>query len=67
MCKGDCRESITCNHVTDQCDNGCVAGWIGCEKGKIVLVNHYCELRFFLFNLWSLISSNILVFSTVNN
>lgn len=35
QCSGHCRDNITCNHVTGQCDRGCNAGWIGamCEKG----------------------------------
>uniref|UniRef100_A0A8W8NR64 Receptor-type tyrosine-protein phosphatase T n=1 Tax=Magallana gigas TaxID=29159 RepID=A0A8W8NR64_MAGGI len=28
-CVGHCRDGITCNHVTGQCDKGCDAGWTG--------------------------------------
>nr|XP_022305554.1 multiple epidermal growth factor-like domains protein 10 isoform X2 [Crassostrea virginica] len=27
QCSGHCRDSISCNHVTGQCDGGCAAGW----------------------------------------
>ncbi|XP_065941091.1 receptor-type tyrosine-protein phosphatase epsilon [Magallana gigas] len=35
QCSGHCRYSVTCNHVTGQCDGGCDKGWIGalCDKG----------------------------------
>lgn len=35
QCKGHCRETIPCNHVTGMCDEGCAAGWAGmfCEEG----------------------------------
>lgn len=38
MCKGHCREDITCNHVTGICIKGCPNGWteLKCEKGKWV-------------------------------
>ncbi|XP_034321050.2 uncharacterized protein [Magallana gigas] len=34
QCKGHCRETIPCNHVTGMCDEGCAAGWVGmfCEE-----------------------------------
>lgn len=48
MCKGHCREGITCNHVTGICIKGCPNGWteLKCEKGK--WLNQYCWLKFFL-------------------
>eukprot|EP00105_Crassostrea_gigas_P038150 XP_019922298.1 PREDICTED: protein draper [Crassostrea gigas] len=35
QCSGHCRDSVTCNHVTGQCDGGCDIGWTGalCDKG----------------------------------
>ena len=35
QCSGHCRDNAACNHVTGQCDGGCVAGWRGvlCDKG----------------------------------
>lgn len=36
MFSGHCKGNTTCNHVTGQCDGGCVVGWKGslCNKGK---------------------------------
>lgn len=35
QCVGRCRDGVTCNHVTGNCDGGCDAGWTGvlCNKG----------------------------------
>lgn len=35
QCVGQCRDGVTCNHVTGLCDRGCAAGWKGdwCNKG----------------------------------
>lgn len=35
-CDGHCRENMTCDHVSGECDRGCDAGWTGrmCGKGK---------------------------------
>lgn len=36
QCVGQCRDAVTCNHVTGLCDIGCAAGWKEdlCNKGK---------------------------------
>lgn len=38
ICSGHCKGNIICNHVTGQCDGGCVVGWKGslCNKGKFI-------------------------------
>lgn len=37
QCPRHCRDNVTCNHVTGQCDGGCDKGWTGllCDKGCI--------------------------------
>lgn len=42
QCPGHCRDSVTCNHVTGQCDGGCDKGWTGdlCDKGCIFFLFH---------------------------
>lgn len=34
QCSGHCKDNVTCNHVTGQCDEGCTTGWKGtmCDK-----------------------------------
>lgn len=27
QCAGHCKHNIACNHVTGQCDGGCIKGW----------------------------------------
>lgn len=46
QCSGHCRDGVTCNPMTGQCDGGCNVGWTGvmCEKGKNTL-----EFSFFSF------------------
>ncbi|XP_078330765.1 uncharacterized protein LOC111112385 [Crassostrea virginica] len=36
-CSGHCRDNVTCNKVTGQCDGGCAHGWYGqhCEHGCV--------------------------------
>lgn len=35
QCSGYCKDNITCDHVTGQCEEGCDKGWTGslCDKG----------------------------------
>nr|XP_022311226.1 uncharacterized protein LOC111116524 [Crassostrea virginica] len=38
QCRGHCKHSVPCNHVTGLCDNGCSDEWKGtfCEIEKVV-------------------------------
>lgn len=45
QCPGHCRDNVTCNQVTGQCDGGCDTGWTGalCDKGSFfffISINH---------------------------
>lgn len=35
-CSPNCRNPLTCDHVTGRCEDGCTDGWIGekCTEGK---------------------------------
>ncbi|XP_062610173.1 uncharacterized protein LOC134271954 [Saccostrea cucullata] len=41
QCMGHCRGNITCNHVTGNCDGGCLAGWTGkeCKQRKYNIIS----------------------------
>lgn len=48
ICSEHCKGSTTCNHVTGQCEGGCVVGWKGflCNKGKCKKIYIYSSLQY---------------------
>lgn len=60
LCVGQCRNGVTCNHVTGQCDGGCDAGWTGhqCEKE--------CDFGTFGFDCFNNCSGHCMNDSTCN-
>lgn len=60
QCHGHCKDNVTCNHVTGQCDEGCTTGWKG------AMCDYECDDGTFGYDCSNNCSTNCLIGSSCN-